>query len=101
MTALNPATQIPIACNTLERVLGWAGLAFYKLHQNTLYQEQKNQPNIPIVTCTDGLAEDGTERLILHISLELNSDWREGTNPLWLECAEISDTLPMPTAWLP
>ncbi|QQE65726.1 hypothetical protein GFS31_24140 [Leptolyngbya sp. BL0902] len=100
MTTLNPATQIPVANNTLEKVLAWAGLAFYKLHNKTEYQEQRNGPNIPIVTATDGLAEDGSERLILHISLPLNPNWRESTNPLWLDAIEVSNVA-MPTAWLP
>lgn len=100
MTALNPATDIPLSINTLEKLVAWSTTAFYRLHKNTEYQEQKNQPNIPIVTATDGLAEEGTERLIVHISLHLSDSWRESTSPLWLEAQEISNVA-MPIAWLP
>ena len=99
MTALN-ATQIPVAVNTLEAHLAWAALAFYKLHQRTEYQQERNGPNVPIVTLMDGLAEDGTERAIFTISLKMNPAWRESANPMWLEVMEISSSLPMPEAWL-
>lgn len=100
MTAFNPATDLPAAVNSLEKLVVWANSAFYALHKNTEYQESEGAALVPIVTMQDGKAANETERGIFRVSVELEDIWREDPNPIWVNTKSISNAA-IPPRFLP
>ncbi len=100
MTAFNPATDLPATVNSLEKLKAWADGAFYSLHKNSEYQESEGAALVPIVTMQDGKAANKTERIIVRSSLELEDNWREDTQPFWVNVKAISSAA-IPPDFLP
>lgn len=99
MTAFTTA-NLPAGIDTLEKLVVWANGALYQLHKNTRYQESDASPLIPIITAQDGLAADGSERIIFRVSVPLSQTWRESTNKFFVEAQAVASTA-IPAAFLP
>ena len=99
MSAFSPA-NLPAGIDTLEKLAAWVLGALYQLHKNSRYQESDASPLIPIITAQDGLAADGTERIIFRVSLPLNQFWRESTLKIFFEVEDIATTA-IPSQYLP
>lgn len=99
MTAFAPA-NLPSGIDTVEKLAAWSLGALYQLHKNSRYQESDAAPLIPIITAQDGLAADGTERIIFRVSLPLTNTWRESVLKFFLEAEEIASTA-IPSQYLP
>lgn len=91
--------NLPPTVDTLEKLIVWSCGAWYQLHKNDRYQESDAAPLIPMITAQDGLAADKTERIIFRLSIELEQDWRESTQPMFLEAKEASNAA-IPSAYL-
>lgn len=100
MTAFNPETDLPAGVNTVERLFLWVGGILYDLHKNSKYQESDGSPLVPIITAQDGLAADGSERVILRHSQKVSDGWRTSTSPFYLEAVELTNA-PIPPEFLP
>lgn len=99
MTAFTTA-NLPASINTLEKLVGWANGAFYSLHRNTEYQESKGGVLVPIATMQDGKAANKTERVISRVSLHLADNWREDSQPFWVNIQDVT-TAGIPADYLP
>lgn len=100
MTAFNAATDLPPSVNSLEKLVAWANGAFYSLHKNSEYQESEGAGLVPLVTMQDGKAANKTERAIFRISLHLADNWRDDTQPFWVNIQTVTDA-GIPPAYLP
>lgn len=90
MTVLNTA-DIPVTVNSVEKLAAWSLGILYQLHKRSRYQESDDSPLVPIITAQDGLAANGTERVIFRASLPISDDWRTSTGDFYSLIQDISD----------
>lgn len=100
MTAFAPA-NLPAGIDTLEKLAAWSLGAIYQLRKNDRYQESDAAPLIPLITAQDGMAADGSERIIFRISLILDSQWRESGLKFFLNAEEYPGSPSIPALFLP
>lgn len=94
MTAFNKTTDLPVEVNTLERLALWVLLLLYFLHGKEDYSEVQGEQT-PKITFQQGMADDGTERAIVRVSIELEPDWATQPAKLFLLAREFaSSTIP-------
>ncbi len=97
MTAINLATDIPAAINTLEKLHVWSAVALSDLN---LTAEVLEAPGVLDRAASSVaypiFATDPVEwRQISRTSIKLNSNWRR-SGKLWLYAEELS-TIALPT----
>lgn len=100
MSALDPATQIPVSVNSLAKAVGWSCGAYYSLYKEKPYQESEGADVVPLITMQDGLAANKTERIIIRVSLQLAPNWRTDPQPFWVNIIEPT-TADIPPDFLP
>lgn len=100
MTALNVATDIPPAINTVEKLVLW-GISVLDAVNPTLQVTENNLVGSVFA------AEIGTlktpnygERVVCRVSLELLPDWESATVPFWETAKEITNSA-VPSTYLP
>ncbi|BAU09695.1 hypothetical protein LEP3755_01680 [Leptolyngbya sp. NIES-3755] len=89
MSAVNITTQIPNAIVTIEQLATWAVLALCRVNPNDSVLEADN---IRELIAQNGIfkAADGTERIFLRLSLELNPEYKVDDRKLWMNVKEVS-----------
>lgn len=98
MTSLNIATDIPSQINTLEKLAAWVGLALARCNPTVQILEDPNaaaQRTAQIVLIK---ADDGSNRLIVRVSLPVVDDHASNGFKWWQNPTEISTTA-LPTAF--
>lgn len=96
MTAINTATQVPLALRsgaqaTLERLLAWAAMTLAFMHAGRAYKET-NDPDfgtVDVVSASINRTADGRVRLIVRASLLLNDSYASDAGKLWLSVQEL------------
>lgn len=92
MTAINIATDIPSAINTLEKLHVWSGLALANINPSITaiegvgYTERVSQAGVFYV------AADNKYRALIRGSIQMSADYQSVGGKLWTHAQEISNT---------
>lgn len=86
---ITPA-QIPESCNTAEKLAAWAGLLLHRTNGNLKVVEA---PNYSDYACQASIfqADDGTQRLIIRLTLELEDGYAESGAKVWTQIKPFSE----------
>lgn len=99
MTALNITTDIPSNINTLEKLAAWVGLALERCNPSAKLLESPDAEPQRVAQAVLIRADDATHRMIIRLSLPINSGYAENsTVKFWQNATEI-DTVALPTAY--
>lgn len=99
MTAINLATDIPSNINTLEKLAAWVGLALERCNPGKKILESPDTEPQRVAQAVLIRADDATHRLIVRMSVPINSGYAENsTVKFWQNALEI-DTTALPTAY--
>jgi len=99
MTALNISTDIPNNINTLEKLAAWVGLALERCNPSAKLLESPDSEPQRVAQAVLIRADDATHRMIVRLSLPINSGYAENsTVKFWQNAMEI-DTVALPTAY--
>jgi hypothetical protein len=92
MTALNLSTQIPPAINTVEGAAAWALLTLQTMNPQMRVLET-DLANERVVDSGIFKAADGTTRLWMRVSFEIDPAWAsDNSKKFWLQVKEFSQT---------
>ena len=91
MTALTISSDIPSNINTLERLFVWAGLALRRLNPSTAVLESANLSQ-PVMETALIRANDGTVRIVVRGSIEIDPVYAESALKFWVHAKELSNT---------
>lgn len=93
MTAINTSTQLPTAIDTVEKLAAYSVLALARVNPTLRVLELPGESQFAI-EATIIPADDGTDRLIARMSIELDPSWSSDTaNPIYLLAKELSNTV--------
>ena len=99
MTALVISTDIPTNINTLEKLAAWVGLALERCNPSTKILESPNADPQRVAEAVLIRADDATHRMIIRVSIPINSGYAENsTVKFWQNALEINTTV-LPTAY--
>ena len=99
MTALNIATDIPSNINTLEKLAAWVGLALERCNPSAKLLESPDSEPQRVAQAVLIRSDEGSHRMIIRLSLPINSGYAENsTVKFWQNATEI-DTVALPTAY--
>lgn len=99
MTALNISTDIPTNINTLEKLAAWAGLAVERCNPTLKILESPDTSPQRVAEAVLIKADDGTNRMIIRISIPISSDYASNsTVKFWQNAQPLSDVA-LPTAY--
>ncbi|GAP99127.1 hypothetical protein [Leptolyngbya sp. NIES-2104] len=89
MSAVNIQTQIPNSITTLEQLAAWVVLCLCRVNPTDSVLESDT---IRELIAQNGIfrAADGTDRLFLRLSLELDPEFKTDSRKLWMSVKEIS-----------
>lgn len=91
MTTIN-LTEIPSDINTAERLAAYIALLLDRLNPTKTILEVPNGDPVLVADTVVIQADDGTQRLIVRLSLELDPAFVEDkTQPLWMHTKELSN----------
>ncbi|MEH2448946.1 MAG: glucose-6-phosphate dehydrogenase [Nostoc sp.] len=92
MTAINIATDIPFAINTLEKLAVWSGLTLANINPSLTaiegvgYTERVSQAGIFYVQA------DNKYRALIRNSIQMSPDYLAGGAKLWTFAQDLSNT---------
>lgn len=92
MTAINTDNQIPNAIVSLEQLAAWIGLTAQTINPRQRVLETADNNELVAQT---GIftAEDGTTRLFVRLSIELDPKFKsDNSKKLWMFAKEFSQT---------
>lgn len=92
MTAIVPSTDIPSAINSVERLAAWVGLLLARINPTKAVLEDENDQ---IFTCIATIitAADGSNRLVLRLSIQLDPNYTSDRDKkLWMFAEDLSNT---------
>ncbi len=99
MTALNITTDIPSNINTLEKLAAWVGLALEHCNPSAKLLESPDTEPQRVAQAVLIRADDASHRMIVRLSLPINSGYSENsTVKFWQNATEIN-TVALPTAY--
>jgi len=99
MTALNITTDIPSNINTLEKLAAWVGLALERCNPSAKLLESPDSEPQRVAQAVLIRSDEGSHRMIIRLSLPINSGYAENsTVKFWQNATEI-DTVALPTAY--
>ena len=91
MTALIK-DQIPNQIDSMEELAAWVTLWLSKVNPTRAITEALGENPQRVAESFILTADDGTQRLISRVSLELNPNWVSDTsNPIWLHAKEFEN----------
>lgn len=99
MTTLNISTDIPTNINTLEKLAAWVGLALERCNPSKKILESPDTEPQRVSQAVLIRADDTSHRLVVRMSIPINSAYAENsTVKFWQNALEI-DTTALPTAY--
>lgn len=99
MTALVIGTDIPTDINTLEKLAAWVGLALERCNPAGKILEAPNAEPQRVAEAVLIRADDSSHRLVIRISIPINSNYPENSSvKFWQHALEIDSTA-LPTAY--
>ncbi len=99
MTALTISTDIPTNINTLEKLAVWVGLALERCNPSAKILESPETEPQRVAQAVLIRADDASHRIIVRLSLPVNSGYAENsTVKFWQNALEIN-TVALPTAY--
>lgn len=94
MTAFNKTTDLPSTIDTLEKLAAWVGLTMTRLNPTLATLEDPGLIPERVCQATIRRIDDGSERIIIRISIPLNEAYKEnGTAKFWTFATEISNVV--------
>lgn len=90
--------QIPTSINTVEKLAAWS---FMLLHRANATLKIIEAPGVTDYVCQIGIiqADDGTQRLIGRVALELEAGYAEAGQKLWTQTKVLSEVA-IPSGYL-
>lgn len=98
MSAVNIASELPTNLNTVEKIAAWAGLALARCNPSTKVLENPNLPSERVALTALIKADDGSNRLVIRLSLPVDDNYPISTKKFWENVTEISETV-LPAAF--
>lgn len=99
MTAINPATDIPSNCNTLERLFAWQALLLKRLNPGAKIIVAPDDTNPrPVVDVALIKSDTGGYRLAIQAYIPIADSYPESKAKFWENALEI-DTVAIPAAF--
>lgn len=92
MTAINLSTDIPTNINTLEKLAAWVGLALARCNPSLKILEDPNAPAQRAAQVVLIKADDGSNRLVVRLSVPIADGYSESALKFWFNALPISDT---------
>ncbi len=94
MTAFDKSTDLPITVNSLEKLAAWVGLLMSRINPTLATLEDPGLIPERVCQATIRRIDDGTERLIIRISIPLNEAYKENaTAKFWTFANDISNVV--------
>lgn len=84
-------SQLPSSIDTVEKLAAWVGMLLHRANSTLKIVEAENYSDY---ACQASVfqANDGTQRLVLRINLELQAGYAESGSKLWTQAKPFSDT---------
>jgi hypothetical protein len=99
MTAFTSSTDLPSGINSLERLAAWTGLTLARINPTAKILEVPYADPERICQAFLVKADDGSNRLVLRLSIPLSDDYAVNTSQkLWMNALDISNTV-IPSAF--
>ncbi len=82
-------SQIPSSCDSVEKIAAWAGLL---LHRANATLKVLETPGFSDYACQASIfqADDGTQRLVIRLNIELQNAYAESGQKLWTQAKPFS-----------
>lgn len=99
LQAMNLTTnQIPPSIDTVEKLAAWAALLLHRANGTLKVIES---PGFSDFACQASIfqADDGTQRLVVRLNLQLTDSYAEADAKLWTQITPFSNVA-VPTAYL-
>ena len=99
MSAFSPS-NLPTSVDTLEKLLVWAGAAFYKINRTATAVEGTGTASRVAQFGIFTVESNNTDRVIMRQSLVLDPDYAIDNQPVWANVTQTS-TEAIPSDFLP